>query len=195
MSKLSLPYGTVPSRAVLRFDPCAIFIVPCIDAPDASGHFAGCGVSRNISLQNPAGALLADDHSITRDNLAPGDRHHRPSRDLEALPRRVVGAMMQVRLSDRLATVRVPQGDIGVEADADRPLAGVETRHLGVIGRGQLDKPVQRNSARRNAFRKQDRQPRFDAGNAIRDPAKRRPAFGRELAFAALVSEWAVMGG
>src|SRR6266404_1299095 len=88
--------------------------------------FAGCGVSRNISLQNPAGSLLADDHSVTGNNLASGDRHNRPSRNLEALPRSVVGAMMQILLSDRLATLRIPQRDIGVEADADRALPGVE---------------------------------------------------------------------
>jgi hypothetical protein len=98
------------------------------------GIFAGC-VSRNISLQNPAGPFLADYHAITCDNLAPGDRHHRPSGNLEALPRSVVGAMMQILLSDRLATMRIPQRDIGVEADADRPLSGVETVYLGVIGR------------------------------------------------------------
>src|SRR3979411_1840390 len=33
---------------------------PCIDALEVSGHFAG-GVSRNITLQNPAGPFLADD--------------------------------------------------------------------------------------------------------------------------------------
>src|SRR3977135_1484712 len=138
----------------------------------ASRRFAGRGVSRNLSLQNPTGPLLADDHSVTCNNLASGDRHHRPSGNLEALPRRVVGAMMQVLLSDRLATVRIPQRDIGVEADADRPLSGVETVYLGVICRGQLYKSVQRNSARRNPFRKQDRQPRFNSRDAIRDPAK-----------------------
>src|ERR1700737_3195820 len=37
-----------------------------------SGHFAGCGVSRNIPLQNPPRSLLADDHAITCDNLASG---------------------------------------------------------------------------------------------------------------------------
>src|SRR6266849_8709069 len=116
--------------------------------PDASGHFASCGVSRNISLQNLTCPLLADDHSVTCNNLASGDRHHRPSGNLEALPRRVVGAMMQVLLSDRLATVRIPQRDIGVETDADRAFSGVETVYLCVISRGLLDKPVQRNSAR-----------------------------------------------
>ncbi len=45
-------------------------------------------------------------------------------------------ALMQILLSDRLATLRIPQRDIGIEADADRPLSGVETVHLGVIGRG-----------------------------------------------------------
>src|SRR5258705_10358000 len=34
---------------------------PCIDALDASGQFGGCGGSRNMSLQNPPGSLLADD--------------------------------------------------------------------------------------------------------------------------------------
>src|SRR4030081_3414797 len=103
--------------------------------------------------------------------------------------------MMQVLLSDCLATVRIPQRDIRVKADADRTLSGVETVCLGVIGRGYPDKPVQRNSARRNSFRKQDRQPRFDPRNAIRDPAKRRPGFGRELAFAAFISERAMIRG
>src|SRR5260370_34647021 len=103
---------------------------------DASGLLPGCGVSRNISLQNPACPLVADDHSITCHNLAAGDRHHRPSGDLEALPRSVVGAMMQILLSDGLATVRVPQRDISVEADADRSSSRVQTVHLGVIGRG-----------------------------------------------------------
>src|SRR5882672_1526713 len=98
--------------------------------------FAGCGVSRNISLQNPAGSLLADDHSVTGNNLASGDRHNRPSGNLEALPRSIVGAMMQILLSNRLATVRIPQGDIGVKAHADRPLSRVETVYLGVISRG-----------------------------------------------------------
>src|SRR6202048_1841837 len=108
---------------------------PCIDVLEASGHFAKCGVSRNIPLQNPPRSLLADDHPITCDNLASGDRHHRPSGNLEALPRSVVGTMMQVLLSDRLATARIPQCDIGVEADADRPLSGVETVYFGVISR------------------------------------------------------------
>src|ERR1700738_4307907 len=161
----------------------------------ASGLFAGCGVSGNISLQNLARSFLAHDHPITCNNLAPGDRHHRPSDDLESLPWSIVRAMMEILLPDRLAAVRIPQGDISIEAYPDRAFLGVETIHLGVIGRGQLDKPVQRNSARRNSFRKQDRQPRLDPGNAIRNPAKRRPAFGRELAFAALVSERAVIGG
>jgi hypothetical protein len=62
----------------------------CIDAFEASGHFAGGCVSRNISLQNPAGPFLADDQAITRNNLASSDRNHRPSGDLEALPRRIV---------------------------------------------------------------------------------------------------------
>ena len=80
--------------------------------------------------------------------------------------------MMEILLLNPLATVRVPQGNISVEAYPDRAFSGVETIHLGVIGRGQLDKPVQRNSARRNSFRKQNRQPRFDPRNAIRDPSE-----------------------
>src|SRR5882757_8389629 len=102
----------------------------------ASRRFAGCGVSRNISLQNPARPFLAHDEPLTGNNLASGDRHNRPSGNLEALPRSIVGAMMQILLSDRLATVRIPQSDIGVEAHADRPLSRVETVYLGVISRG-----------------------------------------------------------
>src|SRR3984893_5046041 len=92
-------------------------------SPGGSGHFAGGGVSRNIPFQNPACPLLADDHSVTCDDLAPGDRHHRPSGNLEPLPGSVIGAMMQVLLPDRHAAMRIPQSDVGVEADADRPLS------------------------------------------------------------------------
>src|SRR3979409_1512 len=151
----------------------------------ASRRFAGRGVSRNLSLQNPARSFLAHDHPITCNHLAPGDRHHRPSDNLEALPWGVVRAMMEILLLNPLATVRVPQGNISVEAYPDRAFSGVETIHLGVIGRGQLDKPVQRNSARRNAFRKQDWQPRFNSRDAIRDPAKRGPGPGRAVALGA----------
>src|SRR4030088_1508256 len=91
----------------------------------ASRRFAGRGVSRNLSLQNPTGPLLADDHSVTCNHLASGDRHHRPSGNLEALPRSVVGTMMQVLLSDRLATVRIPQRDIGRRTHPPKtPLGG-----------------------------------------------------------------------
>src|SRR3979409_843618 len=144
----------------------------------ASRRFAGCGVSSNISLQTP-------DPPPTCTNPAPGDRHPRPSDNLEALPWGLVRAMMEILLLNPLATVRVPQGNISVEAYPDRAFSGVETIHLGVIGRGQLDKPVQRNSARRNAFRKQDWQPRFNSRDAIRDPAKRGPGPGRAVALGA----------
>ena len=51
---------------------------------------------------------------------------------------------MQIGLPDRLRQLRVPERDVGVEADADRALARIEAVDLGVVGRGQLDEFLQR---------------------------------------------------
>ena len=81
--------------------------------------------------------------------------------------------------------VRIPQGDVGVEADADRALLRVEAVELGVVGRCQLDEVLQRDAPLRDAFREQDRQPRLDARDAVRHPAERGAPFGRQLALRA----------
>ena len=134
------------------------------------------------------------DLAVLGDDLAAQKRHHRPAGDRHTLVGRVVGAVVHDRLADRLASVRVPQHDVGVEADADRALLRIEAIHLGVVGRSQRDEFVDRDAALDDALRIEDRQPRFDAGNAVWHPFERGSRLRVQLAFAALVEKRAVVG-
>src|ERR671913_136057 len=78
------------------------------------------GVRRDLAFEHASETFLADDATAFGDNLAAGDRHYRPAGHGEILPRRVIGAVMQDVLANGLDPHRVPQGDVGVEADADR---------------------------------------------------------------------------
>ena len=64
---------------------------------------------RPLAAQDPSLALAADDLAVLGDDPSAQDRRHGPARDLEALPGRVVGAVVQDLLADRLLAVRVPQ--------------------------------------------------------------------------------------
>ena len=64
-------------------------------------------------------ALAADELSVARDEAAPQHRRDRPTGHFQAFVRRVIGAMMQVRLRHGRGSRRVPDGDVGIIADGD----------------------------------------------------------------------------
>ena len=86
-----------------------------------ASHQAGLAAAQHL-----ARTLIADDFALLVDHAPPRDRRDRPSGDVKAFPGRVVGAVVQIGLPDRLPELRVPQHDVGIEADADRALARIE---------------------------------------------------------------------
>ena len=102
---------------------------------------------------------------------------------------------MQDLLPDRLLARRVPQGDIGIEPDRNRTLAGIEPVDLRMVGGAEFDETLQADTALRDPLGKQDRQPRLDAGNAVGHPAKGGAALWVELALRIVVAKRAMVGG
>ncbi len=132
--------------------------------------------------------------AIPHDDAPAHHRRDRPARHLKPFVRRIVGSAVQDRLPDGRLTVGIPDGDIGVAPTAIVPFAGIEGR---TSSRGSspstqrtwlsVDAPLL------HALREQDRQPRFDAGNAVRHPAESWCAVRRELALRVVVAERAVI--
>ena len=96
--------------------------------------------------------------------MAPGDGHDRPARYLKSFPRRIVGAVVQIGLPDRLLEFRIPQNDVGIKAHRNRALARVKAIDTGVIGGSQFDELLETDPSFRYPFREEDRQARLTPG-------------------------------
>src|SRR3954447_25290781 len=68
---------------------------------------SGC-VRGDSAVDQLTKAWLADDLPLASNGLASADCYHRPPLDLETLPGRVVGTMVEVCLPDRRLIVRIP---------------------------------------------------------------------------------------
>ena len=101
---------------------------------------------------------------------------------------------MQIGLPDRLLERRVPQDDVGVEADANRALAWIKAIDPRVIGRCQLHKFLKTDPSLRHPFREEDRQARFHAGNPVWHPAKRSARIRRQLALRIVIAKRTMIG-
>ena len=100
------------------------------------------------------------------DDVAAGDRRHRPADDPHALVWGIVDVMMQESVCDRDLALGIPDGEIGVSADGDRSFARIEPIHFRGVGRGQGDEVANIDAAFADAGREQQRQACFEA----RDP-------------------------
>ena len=100
--------------------------------------------------------------------------------------------MMQVGVADdarRLA----PDHQVGIGANCNRALPRVQAVGLGWIGRREFDETVDRDAPVQHAMRVQQRQPRLEAGNAVRNVAERDLLTARLLALGCVVAECCVV--
>lgn len=96
---------------------------------------------------------LAHDFPLAEHDLASDDGIARPIAELDALERGVVDGVMQHGVGkgeglERL--LRVPDGDVGVEARPDGALL-LQSVQLGGVGRGELDEFLRRDAAGQHA--------------------------------------------
>ena len=90
-----------------------------------------------------------------------------------SLVRRVVAAVMHVRIGERDGLVRIEDHDVGVAADRDRALARKQAEQLGGVGADEPDECRRVDATFGHALGEEHRQARREAGNAVRDLAER----------------------
>src|SRR5262249_13126033 len=89
-----------------------------------------------------------------------------------ALEEVVIHVHMVHLCADRLALLGVPDHDVGIGTDCNRPLAGVKTKNLGGVGGHQLDKSGGIEVPFVDAIMPHDLHAVFDHGQAVRNLGK-----------------------
>src|ERR1017187_1620861 len=147
----------------------------CATSPNSISASTSLVASRESSqasveatLQEPAGAGLADVLVVLDDDRAPREHRRRPTLNLHAL----VGGVVHVHVvgggRDRVGAVGIVDHDVGVRSRRDDALAGEQPEHLGRRGRGDVHPAPERDLAHIDAL-EDEVQPVLDAGQAIGD--------------------------
>src|SRR5438445_7750475 len=89
---------------------------------------------------------LTEHPAVVSDDPAPQEGHHRPARDLPALPRAVVGDV-EVLPRERLADPGVDEDEVGVAPRRDHALLRVEPEDPRGVGGGHGGEALERHTA------------------------------------------------
>src|SRR5262249_4105441 len=136
----------------------------------------------------------ADELAPFGDHLPSYECGDRPTLEFLALVRRVIHRVVDHRLADGHFLVRIPNRQVGVAADRYAALARIQTIEFGGVGPGQRDEFWKIDTALADAFRKEERSPYLEAGDAIRYLFEGRISAMLHLPFRIVVAVAGVIG-
>ena len=90
-------------------------------------------------------ALFSDELSLLGHELSPEEDLVRPTLDGESLEGAVVYAVKARGVGDRPLEIGVEDHYVRIGPDGDLPFSGIEPRHLGRRGAGDVDEPLARD--------------------------------------------------
>src|SRR5712691_4098368 len=144
----------------------------CARGRGGEGEFGGGAAERAGGVgegagQKSAAAARRVELSVIDDDAAARQYRDRPAGEAHPLIGGVADIVVDLGGADRHLALRVPDRDVGVAADRDRPLPRVEAIELGVVGRGQRDKAVEVDPPLADTLGKQQGHAQFYAGYAV----------------------------
>src|SRR5689334_1978277 len=127
------------------------------------------GPAERVALDELPAAGPAEPLPLVDDDLAAREDRLSVPPDLHPLEHRVIDAhMVRLRRDDMLG-VRIPEDEVCVAPDGDRPLAGVHAEDLGGGGGGDLHPSVERDALLVDAPLEEELEAVLHAGAAVGD--------------------------
>ena len=123
----------------------------------------GIGPPRGMVRPLPA---CAENPPRVEDDLSAPDCRARPGGQLAAGVDAVPGAREQVGVANRAPLARLPDDQVGVGPDLDRPLARIEAEQAGGVGRREGHEALERQPPGRDPLRVEQRQHGVQLGHA-----------------------------
>ena len=160
-----------PRRRLRRVpDPARVFVARVSGAAGASGGEPDGSCPATPLDECPHRG--SDERPGADDRPSPDEDVAHGALDRDALVRRVVARVVEVRGADRPPGGRVEQDEVGVPADLERALAR-EPEPTGRRRGQQVDHPLDGEPTARDALPVEERQQGLDAGGAVADPVER----------------------